>query len=996
MLQPGKILSSQIIGNEIVFNCENNVTLTLSFPEASIIRMRLSEVKDPRPSIMVLLGYIKEVLEETRFTLSEDSEVYRINTDKLTVTVGKQDLEIRCFDMQNVCFLKTSGSAPIKIGGGSLLRFDMGSDEHFYGFGFQRKTLDARGQKLTFTRNYRWQEATTPYFLSSAGYAFFSANTFDQTFDFTGDESYSIYARGGHVDCFIILGPSFKDIIDKYTALTGRPVMVPKWSMGVCYIARCFENDKGLMDIARTFRKEGIPCDMLGLEPGWEEHWYSMDWIWNKERFPKPEKMIRELNDLGYKFELWESGTAPTEGYLDPKVREQWFLKRVEASIDKGVSFYKQDDPYPRCITTTEMVLDPDVSIFVKDTGKYTEEETKNITNTLYTTTLFDGFRRLTGKRTIVMLHAYNSSTSSQMYPTAWAGDFKLGNGALNASLSGHAMVSQDMDNESPEGIHFGFLTPFSIIDSWAYYREPWLYSEANKDITRFYSKLKSSLFPYLYTTLWQAHTKGIPMLRPMMLEFQDDKNTAALDKQFMFGEYLLVGTAFAETLKDVNKKSVSTENKNTTGIYLPKGRWIDYWSGETFESDGKWHNASWPETVGGPLFVKAGAIIAMTAANDSISLNEQELMILDCYPKGNTCTEIYEDDGESFEYENGRYALTQVRCVDSDNEVLIHIGQAVGEYTGKPNKKARLIKIHTEKMPEKVMSGKTVLQAYEKINSLLCAYKAGWNYDSCMHILTVKPEDCWKLHEEQTDLLSFYNAKTDWKAGLNDCSVTDLRITKGHVDGIYGTVPYRVELTSRYPVLLSDGESKTTVTASLKDAAGLPVRTDGIKIAFQVSGFGSFGNGQREVEALTLNGVAKTELYSAETPGTAKVTVLSSGLSGSVIDIDVVTGTFDVVINPPERIHLSLGSKWLPYYIYTYAQIRYNGQIIHSTGSKVSIEITGNEERDIDRSFTTTAIGGTARFSRIVLGNPTEPPDVVLHFNAKGVTPYSLRYDLT
>jgi alpha-glucosidase (family GH31 glycosyl hydrolase) len=996
MLQPGKVRSVKVTGNDIVFDCENDAILTLSFPEASILRMRLSKVRNPRPSIMVLLGYVKEVLEETRFTLSEEGEVYSISTDKLTVTVGKQDLKIKCFDKQNNCFFKTGGSDPVKIGNGSLLSFTMSPDEHFYGFGFQRKTLDARGYKLTFTRNYRWQEATTPYFLSSKGYGFFSANTFDQTFDFTGDENYSIYAKGGHVDFFIFLGPSFKDIIDKYTALTGRPVMVPKWSMGVCYITRCFENDKGLLDIARRFRKEGIPCDMVGLEPGWEEHWYSMDWIWNSERFPDPEKMIRELNDMGYKLELWESGTAPTEGYLDPEVREKWFLKRVDASINKGVSFYKQDDPYPRCITTTEMVLDPDVSIFVKDTGKYTEEETKNITNTLYTKTLFDGFRRMTGKRTIVMLHAYNSSTSSQMYPTAWAGDFKLGNGALNASLSGHAMVSQDMDNESPEGIHFGFLTPFSIIDSWAYYREPWLYSKANEDITRFYSRLKSSLFPYLYTTLWQSHTKGIPMLRPMMLEYQYDKNTASLDKQFMFGDYLLIGTSFAETLKDVNNKNVRTENKNATSVYLPKGTWINYWSGEHIESDGRWQDASWPETVGGPLFVKAGAIIAMTAAKDSLSLGGQEMMILDCYPKGNTYTEIYEDDGESFEYENGKYALTQVQCEDKDNEVAIRIGEAAGEYVGKPDRKACLIKIHMDKMPEKVMSGKTNLQICENINSILNAFEAGWSYDSSMHILTVKPQNCWKLHNEQTDLLSFYNAEIDWKADTKDCQITELLITKGHTDRIYGTTPYQVELTSRYPVLLADGESKTTVTASLKDAEGLPVKADAVKITFKVSGQGRFGNGLCNAEVYTVNGRAETDIYSAETPGTAKVEVFSDGLSGSSTDIAVVIGTFDVVINPPKRIRLSLGSKWLPYYIYTYAQIRYDGQIIRSAKSKVSIKITGNEERDIDRSFTAEAKGGTARFSGIVLGKPAEPPDVVLHFDAKGVTPYELRYNLT
>lgn len=996
MLQPGKILSAETAGKDIVFSCENDVTLTLGFPEASILRMRLSKVAHPRPSIMVSLGYVKETLEETPFALTEDGAVYKISTAGLVVTVDKQDAQIRCFDSQNRCFLQTCKSLPTQIGKGSLLTFDMGAEEHFYGFGFQRQTLDARGHKLTFTRNYRWHEATTPYFLSSAGYGFFSANTFDQIFDFTQENNYSVYASGGHVDCFIFCGPSFKDIIDKYTALTGRPVMVPKWSMGVCYIARCFENDAGLLDIASRFRREGIPCDMLGLEPGWEETWYSMDWIWNKERFPQPEKMIRQLNDMGFKFELWESGTAPTEGYLDPEVREKWFEKRVDASIKKGVSFYKQDDPYPRCITTTEMVLEPDVSIFVKDSGEYTEEETKNITNTLYTKTLFDGFRRVTGKRTIVMLHAYNSSTSSQMFPTAWAGDFKLGNGALNAGLSGHAMVSQDMDNESPEGLHFGFLTPFSIIDSWAYYREPWLYSEANKDITRFYSKLRSSLFPYLYSALWQSHTKGVPMLRPMVLEFQDDPNTAALDKQFMLGDSLLVGTAFMETLKDVNSKSVSTENKNTTRIYLPKGRWIDYWSKKVVESSGEWQNTSWPETVGGPLFVKAGAIIPMTNAGDSLSQNKQELMILDCYPCGTSGFEIYEDDGESFDYENGRYALTKASCEEADKTVTLRVGKTVGEYAGKPWKKAHLVKVHLENIPEEVTSGSAVIQPGPSASDLLTAFVAGWHYDSCKQTLTIKPDAGWKLHTAPTDLLSFYNTEVDWAADADISAELSLSVTKGSVNRKYGSNPAKIELTSRYPVLLADGESKTVIKASVKDNAGLPVKADGMKIKLHVSGSGSFENGQTTAEIETQNGVAEILLFAGETQGRAEVTAECGGLSGGSVGVEVVIGTFDVVLNPPERIRLYLGDNWLPYYIYTYAQIRHNGEIIRSAKSQVSIEVTGNEERDIDRHFTAAAIAGTARFFRIVLGNPMEPPNVVLHFNAKGVKPYSMRYDLT
>lgn len=152
------------------------------------------------------------------------------------------------------------------------------------------------------------------------------------------------------------------------------------------------------------------------------------------------------------------------------------------------------------------------------------------------------------------------------MYPTCWAGDFMLENGALNAGMSGHAMVSQDMDNESPEGIHIGFLTPYSLIDSWAFYREPWLYSEASKEMHQFYSRLRSSLFPYLYTSVWQSHTKGLPMLRPMVLEFQQDPNTIFLDKQFMLGDYLLVVSGVVDTIMTFNAEGVNSKVKKMKG----------------------------------------------------------------------------------------------------------------------------------------------------------------------------------------------------------------------------------------------------------------------------------------------------------------------------------------------------------------------------------------------------------------------------------------------
>ena len=987
MLQLGKIFSSKVYTNEILFICENEINMTLSFPEESVLRIRMNHGHQEKPSIMVELGYIKEFLAETMFDFIENSTEYEISTGRLLINVKKENGSIRISDKNNSCFLETVPTFNEQDGDGSLINFKMKENDHFYGLGFQRNSFDARGQKLRFTREFRWKEATVPFFISTAGYGFFSSNTYDQTFDFTGNESFSITGKKGQVDYFIIYGPDFKDILNIYTALTGRPIMVPKWAFGVCYIARCFTTDKQLMEIAQRFRLEGIPCDMLGLEPGWEEVWYGMQWIWNKECFSDPAKTINDLENLGFKFELWESGEAPIEGILDPEVRKKWFAKRIEGSINKGVAFYKQDDPYPRSITTTEMVSRPIANIKVMD------EELKSISNTLYTSTAFDEFRRLTGKRTILMLNAYNASISSQMYACAWAADFKLGHGALNASLSGHAMVSQDMNNQSPGGLHFGFLTPFSIIDSWAYYREPWLYSEAILDMTRLYSRLKSSLFPYLYSTFWQSHTKGIPMLRPMILAFQQDKKTTGMDKQFMLGDSLLVGTAFEDSIKFSDVTLNTGTDINNSSVYLPEGQWIDYWTGKFIDSTGEWIISTWPEHVGGPLYAKAGAIIPMTSAGDSISLNKQELLILDIYPHKKSSTIIYEDDGESFNYEKMQYSLTNVTCEETEHDVRICLGKAIGDYEGKLEQKAYLLKIHICNIPEKVEMANLCISCKE-LDNLLYTFDAGWFFDSSAQILYIKPQNTWRLKYKVNDIQSFYNAKIEWIEQTNILSEFELSVTKGQFQILYGASPNKLELSTQYSVLLADGESKTLIQTTIKDKSGLLANVDDAEVVFKLAGPGKFENNQNNMKIKINNGIAQLFLYSDDYEGTVEVSATCGSLNDHLF-IQVVQGNFDIVFNPAERIRLFFEDDWLPYYMFPFAQIRYEGKIVASAKSKVLLKITGNEERNFARTHSCLAVAGSASFFGITLGKPTEPPDVIFHFSAKGVNPISVRYQL-
>jgi len=746
-MQKYKIQYTGVIDRDYHFSCGNNKNIIISFACSSICRFRIYE-GNPHVSIMVKNGFVKELIGDAKTRIDNFEDIYRLTCGEFEVNLSKDGSEISIIDSKGCTLLNGDILSRANPGFASELVFAKSMEEHFYGFGFQRKTLDSNGQILTFKKGYRWDEATVPYFLSSTGYGFFSANTYDHTFNFTESNSYTIKVSGGDIDFFIINGPDYKKIINSYTALTGRPHMIPAWGFGLCYVARLFEDQKGLLKIAKRFRSEGIPCDMLGLEPGWEKHYYQMNWEWNNNMFPDPKAMIEQLHHLGYAFELWESGDAPTSGYMNPEKRKQWFAERIKTSLSIGVDFYKQDDPYPRCITSEEMVNDPTVEVFLEDDGIYSEAETRNIANTLYSATVFEEMRRITSKRAFIIFHSYGASTSSQMYPCAWAGDFQLGNGALNAGLSGHSMVTQDMRSEVPSGIHFGFMMPFVFMDSWAYYLDPWLFSEHIKEMIKFYSRLRVSLFPYLYTSMWLSHTTGLPMLRPMLLEFQSDPVTPGLEEQFMLGDSLLVGI----------------NSDRDSNIYLPEGKWIDFWDRTLIESNGKYYQCNWPAYVGGPLFVKAGAIIPMMNSTDSISLNDRGFLLLDIYPNNESSIELYEDDGATYNYEDGKYSITEYKCIATKKDLTISLGIPNGKYPEQPPQKAILLKVFIEEKPVKVSTEKIYFTDTESLDSLIYSYKAGWFYSNKSNTLYIKYCETWKFSEKLDDIDSFYNARLEWK----------------------------------------------------------------------------------------------------------------------------------------------------------------------------------------------------------------------------------------
>jgi alpha-glucosidase len=317
-------------------------------------------------------------------------------------------------------------------------------------------------------------------------------------------------------------------------------------------------------------------------------------------------------------------------------------------------------------------------SDFVDQTGKnqidvisYDEGENsthaknRNVFALLMARATYEGLERLQPeKRPFVITRAAYAGV--QRYATMWTGDTNSTWDALALSLpmfqslglSGEPFVGSDVGGFIGRGngelltrsYQVGFLAPFfrnhKVIDG--YDQEPWRFGKYYEDIIRKYLKLRYELLPFIYTTLEEAHRTGVPLFRPLVLNFQDDPNTYNLDDQFMVGEALMVAPILSPGV---------TERL----VYLPKGTWYDYWTTKKYEGGTMIRVEAPLDTV--PMFVRGGSIIAKAPAMNFVNEKPWDPISFEIYPddNGSAQTELYEDDGLSPDYKKGEYRRTDV-----------------------------------------------------------------------------------------------------------------------------------------------------------------------------------------------------------------------------------------------------------------------------------------------------------------------------------------------
>lgn len=589
---------------------------------------------------------------------------------------------------------------------GYNLRLSQKENEKFIGFGdIERKKFLLNGKADSLWIRNQVSYVPVPFFMSSNGYGVLFNTTRRLFFDFGKKEAgiNSFIVEKDFLDIYIITGNSYLEMINKYSELTGKPHLPPRFTFGLWMTVNTEIRAHELLQLALQFRNEEIPCDLLALEPLWMETLYdeSVDKKWCEERFPyfpwadtSPSTFIGNLKSMGYHFGLWMCSnydhtweeerkihgetlnvSANDNDFLGAEnmelmeeddhfghapmlmdkvtVPEKPFFEHLQKFVDQGVDYFKQDG-YAQINLHTDRL---------HGNGLH-DDVMHNIHYQIYTRQMLEGFENHTGRRGFTL--AVSGWAGFQKFSGTWTGD--TGGGAetmvamLQCSLFGHSYSTCDIDVDDISSIHMGFLLPWSQINSWAYYKYPIYRNKELQQIFRDYSNLRMQLIPYIYTQAWKGHSTSMPMMRPMLLDYPDWEEAYNITTQYMFGDSLLI-------------------NSFSSDVILPKGDWYDFWSGKIYNGTGNKVTIEIPKNRGGHLFVKKGGIIPMgpiTQHVDEVSLTDVNWLV---YPSDDATTgELYLDDGCSFDYKNGDSAVITLSCKKIDNSLEFSISQK-GDY---------------------------------------------------------------------------------------------------------------------------------------------------------------------------------------------------------------------------------------------------------------------------------------------------------------------------
>ncbi|MEB8339035.1 alpha-xylosidase [Streptomyces endophyticus] len=437
------------------------------------------------------------------------------------------------------------------------------------------------------------------------------------------------------VEYYVVAGPTPKDVLRRYTALTGRPALPPAWSFGL-WLTTSFTtqyDEETVTSFVDGMAERDIPLSVFHFDCFWMREYQWSDFEWDPAVFPDPEGMLARLKERGLRVSVWINPYIAQKSALFEEAAAQGYLvKRANGDIwqwdlwQAGMALVDFTNP-EACAwfrAKLKVLLDQGVDCFKTDFGERIPtdvvwhdgsdpERMHNYYTHLYNQVVFDLLEKERGRGESV-LFARSATAGGQQFPVHWGGDCFSSFGAmaeslrggLSLSLSGFGFWSHDIGGfeGTPDAavfkrwLAFGLLSSHSRLHGSSSYRVPWEFGDEAVNVARSFTRLKHRLMPYLYGAAAEAHTTGVPLMRPMLLDFPDDPTARALDRQYMLGPDLLVAPVFSAD-GDVE-------------FYVPEGTWTHLLTGERVEGP------AWRRERHGfdslPLYVRPGAVLPMGA----------------------------------------------------------------------------------------------------------------------------------------------------------------------------------------------------------------------------------------------------------------------------------------------------------------------------------------------------------------------------------------------
>lgn len=748
----------------------DGLTVSVEACSGSIFRIKVSPRKDFTESLMERYELIKTDWSEVKTDISDKGGVWTLKTPEYSLAInkktgvmtvkdakgGKVIREVRflpekeglCGEMRSFINEKYADLKVADNGGGiigddngkfgevdkheipaadavCILSFSMEDGERFYGGGStSRDHIQHRGEFLRMWTTYQQTEIPMPFMMSSRGWGVYNNSTRKSFFDIGNQQKtkFNIINTFDEADFFLMMGKDMPAILNEYTLVTGRTYVLPKWAYGLCFGPNMREEQFDILNDAVRFRQFDVPCDVFWLEPQWMEKRYdfSTKKKWNYDRFsPEPywlqdqypktmhnRLFIGKLRSMGFHLGLWlceeydlsiqeeDIIAERTGGKLSGQ--EHW-MDHLTVFMDQGVEGFK---------------LDPARTIDNHTNWEYyngrTDKEMHNLNQVLLPKQMRELGRKYNGKRT--WHHYCGGWSGTQHWTASTSGDNGGGKTALydqlNLGMSGFLNTSCDVMSVPRElemqGLHFGLFLPWVQINSWFSMMHPFYYAKEEQDIYRFYVKLRYSLAPYIYSMALEAAQNGMPIVRSMPLCFPDDRNCDDMTYQYMFGDNFCVGIF-------------------TNEIYLPKGTWTDAWSGEKIVSKGETFTREYPSNRAGLLFIREGAIIPTQPDVEYLGARPFDRVILKVYPHGDSAYTMLDDDGESYEYENGGVASTLFESHERDGGVEVVVNPVQGSFKGMPSEREYSFRIQRDSRPASVSLNGAAVQDWTYEDGMVC-----------------------------------------------------------------------------------------------------------------------------------------------------------------------------------------------------------------------------------------------------------------------------------